>query len=93
MNILKENAVVCLQALLAFVVFNNNVKTSPIDVEDQLKNVIPDYAVPQVKHTPEHDIYILIIIVGETPNQANARPCMLNAVCKSTLKNVNLHVV
>ncbi|KAL5233037.1 hypothetical protein ACI65C_000447 [Semiaphis heraclei] len=36
------------QALLAFVVFDSNSKITATDVEDQLKNALPEYALPQV---------------------------------------------
>ncbi|XP_026808972.1 uncharacterized protein LOC113551127 [Rhopalosiphum maidis] len=36
------------QALLAFVVFDSNTKMTATDVEDRLKNTLPEYALPQV---------------------------------------------
>ncbi|XP_025206776.1 uncharacterized protein LOC112602747 [Melanaphis sacchari] len=36
------------QALLAFVVFDSNSKMTATDVEDRLKNILPEYALPQV---------------------------------------------
>lgn len=40
---------ILLQALLAFIVFDNNSKMTATDVEDRLKNTLPEYAMPQVR--------------------------------------------